>query len=108
MHSAHFGSLRCIQARASAGTSTKVQVATFENPQSFGRVWVNMTDLWNKLGFTFSPGTGPKWFYKRAQRWGKLEARYVWVKERLFWTTRREYWFVGVIEEPNRGSGRAL
>ncbi len=41
-------------------------------------------------------------------RGGKLEAHYVWEKERLFWTTRREYWFSGVIEEANDDRDHAI
>lgn len=29
-------------------------------------------------------------------RGGAVEANYTWTKERLLWTTRREYWFKGV------------
>jgi hypothetical protein len=39
---------------------------------------------------------------------GKLEAQYVWEKERLFWTTRREYWFSGVIEEASHDRDHAI
>jgi hypothetical protein len=39
---------------------------------------------------------------------GKLEAVYVWEKERLFWTTRREYWFAGELEETGREHDHAL
>ena len=30
---------------------------------------------------------------------GIVEARYVWKKERLFWTIQREYWFSGEIDD---------
>jgi hypothetical protein len=29
-------------------------------------------------------------------RGGVVEANYTWTKERLLWTTRREYWFKGM------------
>lgn len=30
---------------------------------------------------------------------GVIEARYVWKKERLFWTIEREYWFSGEVHD---------
>ena len=33
--------------------------------------------------------------WKGVIRGDKVEARYVWKKERLFWTLEREYWFKG-------------
>lgn len=33
---------------------------------------------------------------------GVVEARYVWKKERMFWTIQREYWFSGEIDDVRR------
>jgi len=33
--------------------------------------------------------------WEGAVRGGVVEANYTWTKERLLWTTRREYWFKG-------------
>ena len=45
--------------------------------------------------------------WRGTVREGRLEARYVWEKERLFWNTHREYWFKGVISEAGHERYRA-
>ncbi len=37
--------------------------------------------------------------WRGTVREGRLEAEYVWEKERLLWDTRREYWFSGMLSE---------
>ncbi|NIO38886.1 MAG: hypothetical protein GTO41_01020 [Burkholderiales bacterium] len=33
---------------------------------------------------------------------GIIEARYLWKKERMFWTIQREYWFSGEVSDVRR------
>jgi hypothetical protein len=48
------------------------QAAIFHHDLDGGRVWVNVSDLWSKLKFTFAPHTGAKYFQARRDRWMKL------------------------------------
>ena len=57
--------------------TTKVQSAAFHFDQFGGRLGVNVSDLWQKMKFTCSPGSGAKFFQNRRSRWLKMAALFV-------------------------------
>ena len=66
-------------ARSFEGHTTKVQGAVFhlDQPDHSGRLWVNVSGLWQKMKFTCSPGSGAKFFQNRRSRWLKMAALFV-------------------------------
>lgn len=49
-----------------------VQCGVFELPSSSGHRWVNVADMYKKLGLTLCPGNGPGWLQKKEKSWRKL------------------------------------
>jgi hypothetical protein len=45
-----------------------------------GRLWVNVSDLWDKLNFSFAPWSGAAMFQNRRNRWQKLAKKF-WLGE---------------------------
>ena len=54
------------------GLSVPVKVAVFTLTQEAGRMWICVSDMWNKYNLNCCPGTGAKWFQARAARWRKF------------------------------------
>ena len=52
--------------------AVKVQCAVFEVDNLSGRLWVDISDLWRKLRWSFSPHSGARWFQNRKDRWLRI------------------------------------